>query len=214
MSSTNAPEFDRLINNRKLEFCTSPMRHRRSHRRVHIMPLVITDGACSNNGQSGARSGLGIALGYLEEFCFGIPIDETIDGKAPRTNQRAELLAAMHGLKTLQATHNLDSEPGLTGIQLERHEGNDPRKFAIVTDSEYVVKGMTEWFPTWRRNCWRTSQGKRPGNLDLFVELDKLITAIENTGIVVGFWQVPREYTAVADKLAREASRRALYSLT
>lgn len=31
----------------------------------------------------------------------------------------------------------------------------EPEQFTIVSDSEYVVKGLAEWVPRWKRNGWR-----------------------------------------------------------
>ena len=58
---------------------------------------------------------------------------DAVDPDAVRTNQRAELLAAIEGLKKLEENR---FEPVHTCI--------------VITDSAYVVKGITEWFPTWR----------------------------------------------------------------
>ena len=33
------------------------------------------------------------------------------------------------------------------------------RKLKVHTDSEFVVNCMTRWYPSWRRNGWRTSRG-------------------------------------------------------
>lgn len=34
------------------------------------------------------------------------------------------------------------------------------RTFSIVTDSQYVLKSLTEWMPGWIKNDWQTSTGK------------------------------------------------------
>ncbi|KAG6914512.1 hypothetical protein DXG01_016844 [Tephrocybe rancida] len=237
LSRRNEREPDRLINNRKLEFCPtlaamdinelivecsrcetlvaaccSHQSFAGGRNTCHNARLVMTDGTCSNNGQVGAKSGLGIALGFVEGW--SIPVDETIDGNAPRTSQRAELLAAIMGLQILSETDaDFDdqvSEAHGGPTRAQRHRGLDPHKFVVTTDSEYVVKGMTEYFPLWRSNGWRNAQGRRPANLDLFIKLDELVTAVEATGIVVGFWHVPRRYNVVADNLARQATRKGL----
>jgi ribonuclease HI len=44
----------------------------------------------------------------------------------------------------------------------------------IYTDSQYVLKGITQWIHTWKRNNWRTG-GKTPvKNQDLWQRLDTL----------------------------------------
>lgn len=61
-----------------------------------------------------------------------------MDPGAPRTNQRAELLAAIEGLKKL---HELNLVRG-HHTNSRRHKAGST--YNVVTDSEYVVKGVTE----------------------------------------------------------------------
>jgi ribonuclease HI len=42
----------------------------------------------------------------------------------------------------------------------------------MVGDSEYVIKGVTEWLPGWKARGWRTSQGKPVANLELWKALE------------------------------------------
>lgn len=48
-----------------------------------------------------------------------------------------------------------------------------PCKVSITTDSNYVVKGMSEWIKGWIRNNWRNSQKKEVLNRDLWERLLK-----------------------------------------
>jgi len=67
------------------------------------------------------------------------------------TNNRMEMMAVIKALE-----------------QLKR-----PCRVRIVTDSNYVVKGMTEWLPVWVRRNWINSQKKPVSNRDLW---EKLLT--------------------------------------
>ncbi|PBK95494.1 ribonuclease H-like protein [Armillaria gallica] len=181
----------------------------------HNFKLVFTDGACSNNGQPNATSGIGIAMGTAPDYRRSISIDDSIDRGKPRTSQRAELLAAIRGLKRIDevdmgfvdhvqhsdAAHK--THPNFLGIR-----ENLP-KFVVVTDSRYVVDGMTRWLPEWKKNSWRTSQGVEPANVDLFDDLDNLVTQYEMMGFQVGFWKIGREDNHEADSLAKQAARAA-----
>jgi ribonuclease HI len=72
----------------------------------HYFQLVFTDGACSKNGQGdAAKAGLGIVISDVDLF-WSIAVDDTLD-TAPRTSQRAELLAAIEGLKKLELVPNI-----------------------------------------------------------------------------------------------------------
>lgn len=108
----------------------------------HHYPVVFTDGACSKNGFDGAVSGIGGTYGNDVDYQWSIPVDERIDSTPIRTNQRAELLAAIEGVRRLGEF--LESKP-------EENPRLNPRSVMVVaTDSEYVCKGVTEWMPKWK----------------------------------------------------------------
>jgi ribonuclease HI len=81
------------------------------------------------------------------------------------------LLAAIEGLKKL-LEHN---EPFYHKKSVRIVRRIRYRHLYVVTDSEYVVKGITQCFPSWHV-CLRfsfVSVRKRPANLDLFMKLDE-----------------------------------------
>jgi len=43
-----------------------------------------------------------------------------------------------------------------------------------VSDSQYVVKGLAEWLPGWKRKGWRKADGQPVMNADLWQRLDEL----------------------------------------
>lgn len=82
---------------------------------------VYTDGACSSNGRSGARAGLGVYWG--EDH--GLNVSEPVSGRA--TNNCGEIQAATKAIK--QAIQN-----GVT-------------KLTINTDSQFLINSVTKWMP-------------------------------------------------------------------
>ncbi|KAF8071634.1 ribonuclease H-like domain-containing protein [Lyophyllum atratum] len=181
-----------------------------SEKVCHHTRIAFTDGACSENGKQGARAGLGIVIGVTERYSWSIPVDDTVDDGFPRTSQRAELLAAIVGLKCLEGESDIlpyIPDSGRYNDDERTRHGKVKAQFVIVSDSEYVVKGMTEWLPSWKARGWRNSYGKRPANLDLFVGLDDRATRLEQEGIEVGFWHIPREFNVLADEQAKMATR-------
>ena len=105
---------------------------------------VFTDGACSGNPGPG---------GWAARILYDDGrITELGDGAADTTNNRMELSAAIEGLKA-------------TG---------DAASVELITDSEYVRKGITEWIHGWKRRNWRTAAKKPVLNQDLWKELDLL----------------------------------------
>ena len=114
-----------------------------SHRRTkpcHHFRIVFTDGACTNNGRPEAKAGVGVAYGKNDHSQLSMSISDSVDNFPVRSNQRAELFASRLGLEFLAEAERVNTkEP--TG---------ESKAWIIAADSEYVVKGMTEWLPTWK----------------------------------------------------------------
>jgi ribonuclease HI len=53
-----------------------------------------------------------------------------------------------------------------------------PSCVEIVTDSQYVAKGIRQWLPNWKRQGWQRKEGGRLKpvvNADLWKKLDQLL---------------------------------------
>lgn len=75
----------------------------------------------------------------------------TSGGEPETTNNRMELMAVIKALSSLKKRS----------------------KIIVYADSEYVIKGATEWLPIWKKKGFKTSEGKPVKNQDLWSELDK-----------------------------------------
>ncbi|KAG9309705.1 ribonuclease H-like protein [Chiua virens] len=174
----------------------------------HHYRVVYTDGACTNNGAIGAVSGIGIAFGTEGEekgYQFSIPVDDNLDPGGKRTNQRAELLAALEGLKKIG-----DHDRGFFAHSSSTRTRPGKSSIVVTTDSRYVVEGMTRWLPKWKANGMRKASKQRPSNLDLFLKLDTEMTKREQEhDCNVMFWYIAREYNAIADGLAKHGANSA-----
>ncbi|KAH9923646.1 ribonuclease H-like domain-containing protein [Fomitopsis serialis] len=179
----------------------------------HHYRLVFTDGSCLSNGRPVATAGLGIAVGLEDDQQWSISVDDSLDAFAKRSSQRAELLAALVGLIKIDDVEPPD-DPHERLYNRHNRSGDNPEEppseWIVTTDSIYVVNGMAEWLPNiWKRNGMRTSDGRTPANLDLFLKLDEWITALElRRNVRIGFWHIPREFNAIADRLAKNAAAR------
>jgi ribonuclease HI len=106
-------------------------------------------------------------------------------GYAPlTTNNRMELTAAIEGLRAL----------------------NQPCEVEVITDSEYVKNGITQWIHGWKRNNWITSAKKPVMNSDLWRELEEEVSRHKTT------WTWTKGHAAHddnnrADELAAMAAR-------
>jgi len=50
-----------------------------------------------------------------------------------------------------------------------------PCEIDLYTDSQYVQKGISEWIVSWKRRGWKTADKKPVKNVDLWLELDRLV---------------------------------------
>ncbi|MBC8225794.1 MAG: ribonuclease HI [Gammaproteobacteria bacterium] len=71
---------------------------------------------------------------------------------AHTTNNRMELMAPIQALAALKQKSTV----------------------VLVTDSQYVKRGITEWILDWKKRNWRTSSRKPVKNVDLWQQLDDL----------------------------------------
>jgi ribonuclease HI len=76
--------------------------------------------------------------------------EKELSGGAPETtNNRMELTAAIEALAALTR----------------------PCQVVLTTDSQYLVKGMTEWLPGWQKRGWLNSKKEPVLNRDLWERL-------------------------------------------
>jgi ribonuclease HI len=110
---------------------------------------LFTDGACSGNPGPGGWAFI------LVHPATGKSRDSS--GAEPETtNNRMELMGVIEGLTSLKR----------------------PCQVELVTDSQYVAKGISEWLPNWKRRGWqRKEQGqlKPVANVDLWQKIDSLV---------------------------------------
>ena len=88
--------------------------------------------------------GWGVSLQYGEH------LKELCGGESPTTNNRMELMAAISALESLR----------------------EACAITLHTDSKYVLQGLTEWLPGWKKRGWKTADKKPVKNQDLWERLD------------------------------------------
>ena len=77
---------------------------------------------------------------------------EIYGGELETTNNRMELTAVIEALKLLK----------------------EPAELTINSDSKYVLSGINEWLPNWKKRNWKTAGNKPVKNVDLWQQLDTL----------------------------------------
>jgi len=93
--------------------------------------------------------GWGVLLksGTIEKELFG--------GERETTNNRMELMAVIMALEALKR----------------------PCHVFLHADSQYVLKGMTEWLVGWKAKGWKTASKQPVKNVDLWQRLDALVAS-------------------------------------
>lgn len=82
----------------------------------------------------------------------------------------------------------------------------------IMTDSQYVRKGITEWMVHWKLNDWHTANGSKAKNVDQWLKLEQLC---EGRRVEFGYVKAHNNHfeNEYCDLLARE-KREAMKSKT
>lgn len=109
---------------------------------------LFTDGGCSGNPGPGGWA-------FILRHATTGKEKEFSGADQNTTNNRMELLAVIRGLEALTC----------------------PCDVELVTDSEYVGKGLSQWMAKWKANGWRRKEGdswKPVKNEELWRRLDEL----------------------------------------
>ncbi len=80
---------------------------------------------------------------------------ELCGGERDTTNNRMEMTAVIEALKALKR----------------------PCRVTLHVDSQYVLKGMTEWLTGWKARGWRTASKEPVKNVDLWQQMDALVNS-------------------------------------
>jgi ribonuclease HI len=107
--------------------------------------VIYTDGACKGNPGPG---GWGVLLRSPDGS-----EKELCGGELGTTNNRMEMMAVIEALGALKR----------------------PCAVVLHLDSQYVLKGITEWLVGWKAKGWKTAAKQPVKNVDLWQRLDALV---------------------------------------
>jgi ribonuclease HI len=91
--------------------------------------------------------------GWGAKLQFNDTVKEVKGAELQTTNNRMELLAVARAVESLTR----------------------PCEVKLITDSRYVMQGITSWLDGWKRNGWRTAAKKPVKNQDLWEMLDNAL---------------------------------------
>jgi ribonuclease HI len=129
---------------------------------------LYTDGACSGNPGPG---GWGTVAYYDDGSCH-----ELGGRDRATTNNRMEMQAAISALEFFAET-------------------SQTQQCVLYTDSEYLIKGITQWMKGWKKKGWKTAAGKDVLNKDLWEILDVLDRQVQAQTKVPVSWQHVRGHS-------------------
>lgn len=89
--------------------------------------------------------------GWGALLIYGEHQRELHGGAAETTNNRMEMTAVIEALNSLNESCNI----------------------SLYTDSQYVLRGITEWLAGWKAKGWKTASRKAVKNADLWQQLDR-----------------------------------------
>ncbi|HEX7884646.1 MAG TPA: ribonuclease HI [Phenylobacterium sp.] len=135
----------------------------------------------------GACSGNPGPGGWGAVLMHGGTTKELSGGELATTNNRMELMGAIAALEALKK----------------------PCEVELHTDSQYVMKGISEWIHAWKRRGWKTADNKPVKNYDLWRRLDEARARHD----VKWRWvkgHAGHEHNEHADELARQGLKETL----
>ncbi len=106
-------------------------------------------------------------------------------GEPASTNNRAELQAAIVGLEALKR----------------------PCRVTLISDSQYVIQGMTQWVTGWQKRAWRTASGDPVKNRELWERL-VLAASVHDMHWEWVKGHAGHEYNERCDVLAKDEAKR------
>ena len=115
----------------------------------------------------GACSGNPGPGGWGAILIYGSHKRELSGGASQTTNNRMELTAAIRALAELKRECDV----------------------RLVTDSQYVMQGIQDWMPNWKKRGWKTAAKQPVKNADLWQQLDEQVGRHKVT------WQWVRGHT-------------------
>lgn len=140
---------------------------------------VYCDGGCRGNGKESNIGGWGVYLVYKNHT------KELYGHARNTTNNIMELTACIEGLKAI-TKKDLPVE--------------------VVMDSNYVIKGITEWVDNWVKKGWKTANKTPVENKELWMRLLELKNEFKD----IRFVKVKGHSTNIGNNKADELANKAM----
>ena len=147
------------------------------------MIRIYTDGSCLGNPGNG---------GWAFLLKDGDKLISMSGFQKETTNNQMELTAAINALNYI----------------------NDSlAEIIIITDSNYVKNGISEWIKSWKKNNWKTANKSNVKNQHLWEKLDKLNSKLSVKWEWVKAHNIDK-YNNYVDELARNSAENLVESFS
>lgn len=93
--------------------------------------------------------------GWGATLSYNGTVKEIYGGEQLTTNNRMEMTAVIEALSALTQSSNV----------------------TLYSDSKYVLQGINDWMPNWKKRNWKTAGKQAVKNVDLWQKIDQLAQA-------------------------------------
>lgn len=118
---------------------------------------IFTDGSSRGNPGPG---------GWAAILISSESVSELGGREAHTTNNRMEMTAALRGLEAVAVGE---------------------KEVTIITDSAYLLNGITKWVKGWKQRDWISSQKQEVLNRDIWEKLSDTVDALADSGVKVSW---------------------------
>jgi len=165
--------------------------------------LVFTDGSCLNNGRDNAKGGWAFSLHPAYDMCRR---DGSMERVKPLVFSGTLEDVGPTGIAYRHTSNRAELRAVISALSFRAWFGEGFQRLVIATDSEYVVRGVLEWSPVWKRRNWCTAKGTPVENRDLWEHLLQKLDSRGKQGLDVLFWRIPRALNYEADEAAKDGA--------
>ncbi|MBQ0724886.1 MAG: ribonuclease HI [Cycloclasticus sp.] len=93
--------------------------------------------------------------GWGATLSYNGNVKEIYGGEQLTTNNRMEMMAVIEALSALTKASDV----------------------TLYSDSKYVLQGINDWMPNWKKRNWKTASKQAVKNVDLWQKIDQLAQA-------------------------------------
>lgn len=135
----------------------------------------FTDGASRNNGKKDKNKQVyGGYGGFITDDSYNIIVKDDYCFKDV-TNNQMELFGFIRLFEIFLRHYNF--------------EASTKYVITVVSDSQYLIKGINEWLPGWKKRSWKNNEGSQIKNYEMWRLIDDIITSFRKIATFEFVWE-------------------------